>query len=135
MKTLLLLVLSLVTAAPALYAHGDHKHEEAVEAPPHGGILRDATPFKSEIVVEGENVTLYLYDKDLKPVALDAPAFKGDVQFPRQKKAKPVTFKREGDVYKARIPGIGKVHRYDLHVTVEAGGKKALADFGIDNIH
>lgn len=133
MKTLMLLSLLWASALPAA-AHDGHTHEAAVEAPPHGGMLRDAPPFKSEVVVEGDQVTLYLYDKSLKPAALDADNFQGEVQFPR-KKARPVVFTREGEVYKALIPGLSKVHRYDLHVTVEAGGKKALADFGIDNIH
>lgn len=134
MKTLILLALSLAVAAPVVRAHGDHKHEEAVEAPPHGGVLRDALPFKSEIIVNGDDVTLYVYDKDLKPAVLDKPAFKGEIQFPRQKR-KSVTFTRDGDVYKARIPGITKVHRYDLHVIIDVGGVTAEADFGIDNIH
>lgn len=134
MKTLLLLALSLALPAPVLHAHGDHKHEEAVEAPPHGGVLRDALPFKSEIVVDKDDVTLYVYDKDLKPAVLDQPLLKGEIQFPRQKR-KAVTFKRDGEVYKARIPGITKVHRYDLHVIIHVGGVKAEADFGIDNIH
>ena len=134
MKTPLMLALSLSLLSPVLRAHGDHKHEEAIEAPPRGGVLRDAPPFKSEILVNGDDVTLYVYDKDLKPILLDAPSLKGEVQFPRQKR-KPVVFKREGDAYKARISGISKVHRYDLHVTIENGGVEAMADFGIDNIH
>src|SRR5262245_39025622 len=134
MKRAFLLAVTLTLAASLGHTHGDHDHEPAVEAAPHGGMLRDAAPFKSEVVLEGDKVTLYVYDKALKPVALDKDTLKGEIQFPRQK-AKPVTLKRTGDVYEAKITGISKVHRFDLHITIEAGGKKALADFGIDNIN
>jgi hypothetical protein len=133
MKRLLLFALSLTLSVPFIQAHEGHQHEAAVEAPPHGGMLRDAAPFKSEVVINGDVATLYIYDKALKPVKLDKDTLKGEVQFPRQK-AKTVTFKRNGDNYKAKISGISKVHRFDLHVTLDVGGKKALADFGIDNI-
>jgi len=133
MKKWLLLPALLAGLATGSSAHEGHKHEAAVEEPPHGGLLRDAEPFKSEVVIEGDKVTLYIYDKALKPVALDKNTIEGKAQLPR-KKPKRVEFTRSGDAYTATIPGIGKVHRFDLHVMLEVGDVKALADFGIDNI-
>ncbi len=133
MKILMFLVLTALGSVSG-FAHDGHVHEPAVEAPPHGGLLRDAEPFKSEVVLIGDTAKVYIYDKQLKPVKPDQDILKGDLQFPRDKKMKPVTFKRTGDHYEATLPGLGKVHRFDLHVNLEAGGKKGLADFGIDNV-
>lgn len=128
----LILISALMLAATLSFAHDGHNHEAAVEAAPHGGILRDAPPYKSEVVLNGDNVKLYVYDKALKPMEIKLQELSGDVQFPRQK-TKPVTFKKSGEVFVATIPGIGKVHRYDMHVFLDE--KKTIkADFGIDNI-
>lgn len=132
MKKYIITILSLVSLSS--FAHEGHVHEAAVEAPPHGGLLRDADPFKSEVVLNGDLVKLYIYDKKLKPVKLDKEVLKGEVIFPRDKKPTAVEFKRKGELYEATLKGIKKVHRFDLHVNLDAGGKKALADFGIDNV-
>jgi hypothetical protein len=133
MKKSVFLAAILVSATPTLFAHDAHNHEAAVESAPHGGTLRNAGDLKAEIVIKGDAVKLYIYDKQLKPAKLDVAEFKGEVQFPKEK-AKPIIFKRVGDLYEVTIKGISKTHRYDMHVNVEVGGKKALADFGVDNI-
>lgn len=133
MKRLTVLIIATLFLAPSLKAHEGHSHEAALEAAPHGGILRDATPFKAEAVLNGDVVRVYVYDKKLKPLRLDKSEAKGEVHFPRQK-AKPVTFKQRDGFYESTIKGISKVHRYDLHLNLEINGIKALADFGIDNI-
>jgi hypothetical protein len=133
MKIGIAIILSSLALTPALHAHEGHTHEAAMEAAPHGGLLRDAAPFKAEAVLNGDVVRIYVYDKMLKPVVLDKDQAKAEVQFPKQK-SKPVIFKRKEGAYEATIKGISKVHRYDLHVNLEINGQKALADFGIDNI-
>lgn len=146
-KYLLPLLAATIVGIP-LFAHDGHNHEAAVEPAPQGGVLRDAPPFKSEIKIDGDVVKLYIYDQKLKTVKYDKDELQGDVQFPRQK-TKPVTFKRLkeerpttikdvgviAERYEAKIPGINKIHRYDMHVNLEVGGKMAKADFGIDNIN
>lgn len=133
MKKSFLLCASLALITPSLLAHEGHSHEAATETPPHGGSLRDAGDLKAEVVINGDDLKLYVYDKQLKPVKIDKAELKGEVQFPKEK-AKPIVFKKKGDLYEATVKGISKVHRYDLHVNIEASGKKAKADFGIDNI-
>jgi len=123
----------LVSLSATLEAHEEHNHEAAVESAPRGGTLRNAGEYKSEIVVNGDVIKLYVYDKQLKPIKLDAAQFSGEVQFPKEK-AKPIVFKRNGEFYEVTVKGISKTHRYDMHVTIVVGGKKSLADFGIDNI-
>jgi len=133
---LLILALTAALAAP-LWAHEEHNHEAAVEAAPHGGILRNAGLFKAELVLNKDNAKIYLYDKDMK--AVDAkrltPSAKGRLAFPKDKTKREVKFELKDGTYQAQLPGIGKVHRYDLHVDLSIDGKPVLGDFGIDNIH
>lgn len=128
-----LIFIAALALAPSAPAHEGHVHEAALEAAPRGGILRDAPPFKSELVMTGDTVRVYVYDEKLVPVSLEVPTATGDVQFPRQK-SRPVKFRLRDGAYEARIPGISKVHRYDLHVILNVDGRKATADFGVDNI-
>ena len=133
MKHLLLATSIFFGATTNLMAGDGHNHEAAVEAAPRGGILRNAGDYRAEIVINGDKLKLYVYDKQLKPITLDKAELTGDVQFPKEKR-KPITFKKAGESYDVTVKGINKVHRYDMHVTLEIAGKKIVADFGIDNI-
>ncbi len=134
MKVVLLAALSLMVSSAALAGEG-HNHEAALEPAPHGGILRDATPYKAELVISGEKASIYVYDKDLKPAKLTAQSLDGQVRFPKSKKDQKVTFTKAGEAFGATIKGIGKVRRFDMHVTLNEAGKATIMDFGIDNIH
>jgi hypothetical protein len=133
MNKLIVAIIAGLALTPQIKAHEGHVHEAALEAAPHGGILRDAKPFKVEAVLNGDTVRLYVYDAGLKPVKLDKFEAKAEVQFPRQKPRRVIFTRKEG-YYETTVPGISKVHRYDLHVTLDINGKKVVADFGIDNI-
>lgn len=137
MKKYVLLVAMAMAVQAVSFASDDHNHEAAVEAAPHGGILRNAAPLKGELVLNKDQAKIYVYDKDLKPLPKEKmkASIKGQVAFPKDKKKRSVTFKLVGDAYEAKIKGIDKTHRYDLHVTVESDGKPVLIDFGVDNIH
>lgn len=118
--------------------HGhEHNHEAAVEPAPHGGVLRDSPPYKTELVLNNDQAKIYIYDKDLKIIPKDklAPTAVGQLGFPKDRTKREVVFKLAEDHYEANIPGIGAVHRYDLHVTLTVSGKSILGDFGVDNIH
>lgn len=130
------LVLIFAFALPTL-AHDDHDHEAAAEQAPHGGILRNAGNFKSELVLVKDHAKIFVYDKDVKPQPKETlkVTVKGELAFPKDKKKRAVEFKLNDGVYESVLPGIDKVHRFDLHVTLEISGKPVLADFGIDNIH
>ncbi len=131
-----LMVAFLASTAYAGEGHR-HSHEAAVEAAPHGGILRDAMPFKAELILNGDDAKVYIYDKQLKPVVLDHAELKGQLKFPRQTKETIVTLKRasSGAYYETKLKGISNVHRYDLHIDLKIGDQTVLADFGVDNIH
>ena len=121
--------------SPIAVASEGHNHEAAVEAAPHGGTLRDAAPYKAELVLNGDDAKIYIYDKSLKPAELKSQSMEAKVRLPQQKKDTKVTFKREGDSFNAKLAGVSKAHRFDLHVYLTEGEKKTVLDFGIDNIH
>ena len=121
--------------APLVFAGEDHNHEAAVEPAPHGGILRDAPPYKAELVLNGDEAKVYVYDKKLKPVMLTSTSIEGKIRLPKQKNESTVAFVKKQEFYTATLPGVSKVHRFDLHLNIEEGGKKTVVDFGIDNIH
>lgn len=139
----------LLSLSLPLFAHEGHNHEASTEQPHLGGVLRDAPPFKAELLMNGEQVSIYVYDKDRKILKLDKEELKGEIQFPRQDKPSAVTFKKVKEKaskeikgfgtitehYETKIPKINKTHRYDLHVTLDVGGKTAKVDFGVDNIN
>lgn len=132
------LFLALLYVSPHISLAGDgHNHESAVEPAPRGGILRDAPPYKSELVLDKDTARIFVYDKTLKLVPKDklSSTVNGQLAFPKDKKKREVVFELKGDNYEAKLPGIDKVHRYDLHVTLQVEGKSIMADFGIDNIH
>ena len=130
-----LVIAVLLAFSTTTYAGEGHNHEAAVEAAPHGGYLRDAPPFKAELVVNGTEAKIYVYDSTLEPLAVTANELQGKFRFPKERKDRKVTFKRAGDFFSTQIPGIDKIHRWDLHVTLKELGKSVVLDFGIDNIH
>ena len=137
MIRIIFLSLALTFTAHAADEHG-HNHVAAVEPAPHGGVLRDAPPYKAELVLNKDEAKIYLYSKvgdKLEPAKLDTQALEGRIRFPKDKKEKVVTFTKKGDGFQAKIAGISKVHRYDLHVTLTEKDKKTVIDFGVDNIH
>ncbi len=135
MKVLIALLAIVTVSLTPAHAGDDHNHEAAVEPAPHGGVLRDAPPFKVELVLNGDTAKVYFYDKALKPAKLEKDTLVGKLRFPKEKKDREVTFTKKTDSYEGTLTGISKTHRYDLHINVESGGKKVVVDFGVDNIH
>lgn len=143
MKTILLLgvIVAAHLSTKLAYAgeghnHG-HNHEAAVEAAPHGGILRDSPPYKCELVLNNDQAKVYIYDKDLTPVtsARLASSATAELGFPKERTKRKIKFTLKGDVYEATLTGISEVHRYDLHLSLVVDKNPIIGDFGVDNIH
>lgn len=136
--------ITLLSLGGMAHADGDgHNHEASVEPAPCGGSLRDAPPYKAELLTQGDEAKIFVFDAGLKRAVLAVETLKGRYRPPRQKKDVPVTFHlqrganaddRCGTFYRATIAGIRKLHRYDLHVELPDSGKRVVADFGVDNI-
>lgn len=135
MKRVLAVLMFVLSLSLNGWAGEGHNHEAAVEPAPHGGILRDAAPYKAELVLNGDQAKIYIYDKALKPASLSSKTMLGKIRLPKAKEETEITFAREKEYFAAALPGVSKVHRFDLHVYLEEAGKKTVLDFGIDNIH
>ncbi len=133
MKKVFLTAMLSFTIPSSLLAHDGHSHEASAQTAPHGGNLRDAGEVRGEVVIKGDEITLYVYDKHMKPITLEKGELAGVVQFPKEK-SKPIVLKKKGEVFVTTVKGISKVHRYDLHIDVEHQGKKTVVDFGLDNM-
>ena len=136
----IMMVVCAVFSAPQHARAGgghDHNHEAAIEAAPRGGMLRDAPPFKVELLLTNDLAQIYVYDASLSLVASDrlASEIKGRLRFPREKSDREVVFVRKGDAYESTLAGISAVHRFDMHVDIVVDGKTVVGDFGVDNIH
>ncbi len=148
MKSYLRIVLFALLATPGFTfadEHG-HNHESSVEDAPHGGTLRDAPPYKAELKLDGDNAKIFIYTKTgdkLEPVTVAAEKLEGQVRYPKEKKDRPVTFAKKTmtqkdktiTYFEAKLAGVAKLHRYDLHVILAEKDKKIVLDFGVDNIH
>lgn len=130
-------LLCLMLLAGVVYAGEGHNHEAAIEPAPHGGILRDSSPYKVELVLNNDNAKVYVYDKNLNPIPNDklAKTAVGALAFPKERNKREVIFKLSESAYEGEMPGISAVHRYDLHIDLTIDGKKIVGDFGVDNIH
>ena len=60
MRKILAVIFSVFLLTAHAYAGGghDHNHEPSVEPAPHGGMLRDALPYKVELVINNEHLCL-----------------------------------------------------------------------------
>ena len=135
-----IVVVLAMFAAPHAHTGDDHNHEAAVEDAPQGGILRDALPYKAELVLKKDLASVYVYQKKGDKLELVSKeklkeSITGQLAFPKDKKKREVTFTLKDKAYEAKLAGIDKVHRYDLHITLNVEGKPVIADFGVDNIH
>lgn len=154
------LVLILSINAFAGEGH-NHNHEAALETPLNGGILRDAPPYKAELVINDDQAKIYLYKKhgeELRYANVKANELKGnfshmklpkavqkkggiEVTFVKGKEKKSVKennkyIQKEVEFFTANLEGSSKVHRFDMHVNfADDDGKNIVLDFGIDNIH
>lgn len=136
--TMLVLLCVVPFAAFAGGGHDhSHDHQASVEPAPHGGMLRDSLPFKTELVLNQDTATIYVYDKDLKQVQAARLGVTAEARlaFPKERNPRTIVIPLIGDVYQGELEGIDKVHRFDLHVDITVDGKKILGDFGVDNIH
>lgn len=69
MRTSLAVLLLLAALSPRVHAHNDEYFDS--RPAPHGGQVRMAGPVHLELVVRGDEVTLYMTDHADKPVSTD----------------------------------------------------------------
>ncbi len=97
-------------------AHGGHDHDtpSMVQAP-KGGIIKGNEKFHIEVVPKGNELKIYIYTLDLKPVDVSKVKLSLTTEMPRTKKTSSIPVAAKGDHFAATFDAKG-VHRYTLIV-------------------
>jgi hypothetical protein len=118
MKNLLtaLFVTILTTVANSHEGH-DHGVPKGIAAP-KGGLIREIEKTYVEVVAKGNNIKIYLYDKELKPQNAELYTITAQAQKPRVKKIDEVKLTIANNILEATYDAAG-IHRYTLILKVK----------------
>lgn len=118
MKTALIAAFCLVVT-PAAFAHEGHDHDspKMIQAP-KGGVVKSLEKTNVEVVSKGKNVTIYLYDKDMKPADVTGFEVSAKAELPRKKETEEVALTAKGNSFEGSFDAKGS-HRYTLIVAVK----------------
>ena len=100
-------------------AHEGHSHGPAIKAAPHGGVLREGKDNAVEVVADNNEIKVYVFDMQMKPVALNGMSLAGTAQVPRKDK-KALAFQTAGDYFKGNAD-VGSAYRYELNLELNNG--------------
>ena len=131
--SLLALLISLNTLTFSnLQAHEGHDHNVPGSAQPQkGGIIRSLENHHFELVVNGNNLKIYAFAKDLKPASVKSIPLKATVSLPKKKSASPIIFEDKGNYWESTYDAKG-VHRYTLNIEVKASEHPDKLNFVIE---
>lgn len=114
------IIASLLMLASPAFSHEGHDHDapQAVSAP-NGGIVKSLEKTYVEAVSRGNQVLIYLYDKEMKPKNVSQFELSATAQFPKNKiKEKPVVFAKKENHFDATFDAQGS-HRYTLKIQIK----------------
>lgn len=114
-----LLTLALVFTASQGFAHEGHDHDapKAITAP-KGGVIKSLEETNVEVVSKGNDLKVYLYDKELKPQDVGPFTVSAKAEMPRTKKTEDIVLKPMGNFFEATFDAKG-IHRYTLLLSVK----------------
>ncbi|MBY0554547.1 hypothetical protein K2P97_08460 [bacterium] len=118
MKHLLIALMTGLLSITAL-AHDGHDHDmpKGLSAP-KGGTIKAIERILVEVVSKGNDIKIYIYDKELKPQDAAQYNVTAVAQKPRVKKLDEVTLKATGNMLEATYDA-GGTHRYTLVLKVK----------------
>ena len=114
------MIAALLMVTNLAYSHEGHDHDapQAVSAP-NGGITKSLENAYVEAVSRGNQVFIYLYDKEMKPKNVSQFELSATAQFPKNKiKEKPVVFVKKDFHFDAYFDAQGS-HRYTLKIQIK----------------
>lgn len=119
MKDFLRLILIITLISPLSWAHEGHDHDgpPTIQAP-KGGIIKSLELTHVEVVSKGNNIKIYLYDKNLKLKDLTGFIVSAKAEFPRTKKQEEINLTLKGTHYEASFDAKG-AHRYTLMLGIK----------------
>jgi hypothetical protein len=115
---LLVVALTLAPISFKAIAHEGHSDAPGSVAPPHGGKIMGASGLYLEFVRSGDDITIYAFDHDLKPIPVADLTLTLLLELPRKKEKAPLTATSQSDSWQVKVDG-KNARRY----TVLAGFK------------
>lgn len=115
----LLIALTLILLSVTASAHDGHDHDmpKGLSAP-KGGTIKAIERILVEVVNKGNDIKIYIYDKELKPQDAALYNVTAVVQKPRVKKLEEVNLKATGNMLETSYDA-GGIHRYTLVLKVK----------------
>lgn len=118
MKRFTLLITALLFAGAPSLAHEGHDHDApSTSKPQKGGVVRGLEELNVEVVLKGNEIRLFLFDKDMKARSTDGVKISAVAELPRKKGAAPLTLVDKGDHFQTEFDAKGS-HRFDLKLKV-----------------
>ena len=122
---------ALVSAAVLLFVTGLAAHDEGHAVPdqlppvgPHGGKFAKMERHFAEIVVRGDQVTVYILEPDVKHVAEDASGVTAAYAIPGKVQKKELSLTKSGEGYTAKLTIPAGSRRVNFHVSCVLDGKR-----------
>ena len=117
MKHLITILISTLFAAN-VFAHEGHDHDAPASVKPvKGGIVRSLEELNVEVVTKGKDVTIYMFDHDMKPRKTEGLKVSAEAELPRKKGKSVLVLKDNGDHY-TTVYDAKNAHRYDLKLKI-----------------
>lgn len=111
--------IALVLNLDLALAHGGHDHDAAQTMnAPKGGVVKSLEKTNVEVVSKGNNLSINLYDKEMKPKATSGFTVTAAAELPRSKKRDEIKLVVKEFSYEAVYDAKG-VHRYTFIVSIK----------------
>jgi len=106
-------------AAERAFAHGGDDHDAPITMnAPKGGVVKGLEETNVEVVSKGKELTIYLYDKGMKPKSVSGFTVTAKAELPRSKKQDEIKLTAKENSYSASYDAKG-LHRYTLLVAIK----------------
>lgn len=106
-------------AADNSYAHGGEDHDTPMTMnAPKGGVVKALEKTNVEVVSKGNDIFIYLYDKEMKPKSVSGFVVSAKVELPRSKKQDDIKLNSKETSFDASYDAKG-IHRYTLIVAIK----------------
>lgn len=113
-----ILMLGVLLIGLNVNAHEGHDHDAPVSLrAPKGGMIKALDEARIEVVTQGSNLKIYIYDKDLQPLESKDFVVEAAAEWPRNKKTEPLKLTSHKQYLEANYEAKG-THRYTLKLKI-----------------
>ena len=113
------------------FTHGGHDHGPGSVQPPKGGVIRSLETIHLELVTLGQELKIFIYDKDLKPLDVSKYPASATVLRPRTEGDENLNLIPKKDHWEASYDSKG-IHRYTIHFKITQGSHEDLVKFNVE---